>query len=408
MNNIDRRRFLAAGITAVSSLKHLVAAPGRLAVDEVLRSGIAQRKIPAVVGMVANGSRTLYAGAFGQRDSSKEPVQVDSIFQIMSMTKAVTTVAALQLVEQEKVDLDEPVARHLPQFKEVQVLEGFDSNGTPSLRSAITPPTLRHLLTHTSGLCYDVWDEAMFRYTSKHPESPAVPGPLMFEPGKRWQYGRGLDWTGRLVEAISGLTLEEYFQQKILRPLGMEDTSYIMAASKFERLVCNYERGHNGDLQQEDRKPPPPPKSFNGGGGLYSTASDYVRFMQMILNHGAGPNNTRILKAKTIASMEVNQIGALTAGKMKTLRPSVSSDVDMQPGHTEKWGLGFLINTTRYAGGRSAGSLAWAGLYNTFYWIDPKRDLCAVLLMQFLPFVDKEAVGLLNDFERAVYSARLS
>jgi methyl acetate hydrolase len=150
-------------------------------------------------------------------------VQVDSIFQIMSMTKAVTTVAALQLVEQRKVDLDEPVARHLPQFEKVQVLEGFDSNGKPSLRPATTSPTLRHLLTHTSGLCYDVWDKNMFRYTSMIPESQTVPGPLMFEPGKRWQYGRGLDWAGRLVEVISGATLEEYFQQKIFRPLGMGD-----------------------------------------------------------------------------------------------------------------------------------------------------------------------------------------
>src|ERR1035438_9835418 len=179
MGNIDRRSFLAAGITAASSLNHLLAAPGRIAVDEVLRSGIAQRKIPAVVGMIASGSRTLHAGAFGRRDSSGVPVQVDSIFQIMSMTKAVTPVAALQLVDQGKVDLDEPVVRHLPQFEKLQVLEGFDTNGKPSLRPATTSPTLRHLLTHTSGLCYDIWDEAMFRYTSKNPESPAVPGPLI-------------------------------------------------------------------------------------------------------------------------------------------------------------------------------------------------------------------------------------
>jgi len=407
MGHIDRRSFLVAGITAASSLENLLAAPGTIAVDDVLRSGIAQRKIPSVVAMVANGSKTLYAGAFGRRDSSGVPVRIDSVFQIMSMTKAVTTVAALQLVEQQKVDLDEPVARTLPQFQEIQVLEGFDSEGKPSLRAATTAPTLRHLLTHTSGLCYDTWDEAMFRYTSRNPESSGVPGPLMFEPGKRWQYGRGLDWTGRLVEAISGMTLEEYFQQKIFGPLRMQDTSYILPASKFERLVSNHQRGKNGALQQDDRKPPLPPKSFNGGGGLYSTASDYIRFMQMVLNHGVGPDNTRILQAKTVDSMKVNQIGALTAGKMKSFKPNLSSDVDIQPGHTEKWGLGFLINTAQYEGGRSAGSLAWAGLYNTFYWIDPKRDLCAVIMMQLLPFVDREAVGLLNDFERAVYRAAL-
>ncbi len=358
--------------------------------------------------MAASEHKTLYAGAFGRRDSSAVPVQADSIFQIASMTKAVTTVAALQLVEQGKVGLDEPVAKRLPQFEKIQVLDGFDANGKAILRPAAKAPTLRHLMTHTSGLCYDIWDEGMFRYSSQLPESQTLPGPLMFEPGKRWQYGQGLDWTGRLVEAVSGLTLEEYFQQKILRPLGMQDTSYLLPAAKFERLVSNHRRAETGELQQDDRKPPAPATSFNGGGGLYSTAGDYVRFMQMILNRGAAPNNVRVLQARTVDSMKVNQIGALTAGKMKSFRPNLSSDVDIQPGRAEKWGLGFLINTAPYEGGRSAGSLAWAGLYNTFYWIDPKRKLCAVIMMQFLPFVDKEAVGLLNDFERAIYSAHLS
>ena len=407
MRLIDRRAFLALGTTAASCLTPLLAAAGSAVADETLRSGIARRKIPAVVGMVASANKTLYAGAFGQRDSSGTPVRVDSLFQIMSMTKPVTTVAALQLVDQGKVGLDEPVARRLPQFEKIQVLDGFDSDGNPSLRPVATPPTLRHLLTHTSGLCYNTWDADMFRYASKHRESQIVPGPLMFEPGQRWQYGQGLDWAGRLVEAVSGMTLEDYFQQKILRPLRMADSSYILPAAKFDRLVSNYQRAESGDWKQDERKLPAPPRSFNGGGGLYSTAADFVRFMQMILNHGMGPGHARILQAKTVESMKVNQIGALTAGKMKSFSHSSSSDIDIQPGHTEKWGLGFLINTTPYQGGRSAGSLAWAGLYNTFFWIDPKRSRCAVLLMEFLPFVDKEAVGLLDDFERAVYRARL-
>jgi methyl acetate hydrolase len=408
MSHIDRRDFLALGSTAACSFNGLLAAPSSAIVDETLGSGIARRKVPAAVGMVASENKTLYAGAFGQRDSSAASVGVDSIFRIASMTKAITSVAALQLVEQGKVGLDEPVARHLPQFEKIQVLEGFASNGHPSLRSVATAPTLRHLLTHTSGLCYDIWDKDMSRYTSSNPEPQTMPGPLMFEPGKRWQYGQGLDWAGRLVETVSGMTLEDYFQQKVLRPLGMEDTSYIFPSAKFERLVSNHRRAENGDLQQEERKLPAPPKTFNGGGGLYSTAADYVRFMQMILNHGMAPNNVRILQAKTVESMKVNQIGALTAGKMKSFTPNLSSDVDMQPGETEKWGLGFLINTTAYQGGRSAGSLAWAGINNTFYWIDPKRNLCAVILMQFLPFVDKQAIGMLDDFERAVYRAGLS
>jgi CubicO group peptidase (beta-lactamase class C family) len=190
---------------------------------------------------------------------------------------------------------------------------------------------------------------------------------------------------------------------KILRPLRMNDTSYILPEAKFDRLVTNYRRESGGDLVQEKRKLPGRPKEFNGGGGLYSTAADYLAFMQMILNHGAGPNGVRILKPETVDSMLTNQIGELTAGKMKSYRPDVSSDVDIQPGQIEKWGFGFLINPTPYTNGRSAGSGAWAGVFNTFYWIDPKADRCGVILMQFLPFVDREAVGMLDEFETAVY-----
>jgi methyl acetate hydrolase len=402
MPHIKRRALLAAA--AASNLNAYFAAGGAGMVDETLRSGIARRKIPAVVGTVADTGKTLYAGAFGTRDTSGTPVRVDSLFNIASMTKAITTVAALQLLEQGKVDLSEPVAKHLPQLANLDVLEGFDAAGKPLLRPAKTQITLRHLLTHTCGFCYDIWDEQMFRYTSTKPaNAPAKPGPLMFEPGTRWQYGQGVDWAGRLVEAISGATLEDYFQEKILRPLGMNDTSYIVPEAKFERLVSSYRRDANGNLQENERKLPARPKTFNGGGGQYSTASDYLRFTQMILNHGMGPNNVRILKPQTVESMMKNQIGEATAGKMKSFRPGTSADVDIQPGHTEKWGLGFLINNTAYPGGRSAGSLAWAGLFNTYYWIDPKRRRCAVLMMQYLPFVDKEAVGLLNDFEQAVY-----
>jgi methyl acetate hydrolase len=369
-----------------------------------LRTGIAERKIPTAVGMVANERSILYSGSFGTRDSSGAPVATDSIFAIASMTKAIATVAAMQLVEQGKVKLDEPVSRILPQLDKLEVIEGFDAQtGKPNLRPARTPVTLKHLLTHTSGICYDIWDADMFRYTSQT-KVGAVP-PLVFEPGSRWQYGMGIDWAGRLVEAISGMNLEDYFQAKILGPLEMQDTSYLLPASKFDRLVSSYSRQDDGSLKQDTRALPTPPKEFNGGGGLFSTTGDYVRFMQMILGKGQGINKARILQPKTVEIMEINQIGSATAGKMKSNRPNLSSDVDIQPGATEKWGLGFLINTTAYNGGRSAGSLAWAGLFNTFYWIDPKRSLCAVLMMQFLPFVDKEAVGLLGDFERAVYAS---
>ena len=392
---------------ALASSSRQLAADGKStsAIDETLRTGIERRKIPAAVGMAASRDRILYTGAFGTRDSSGVAVKADGLFQIASMTKAVTTVAALQLVEQGKVKLEEPVAKYLPKLANLEVLTGFDSAGKPMLRQAQTAVTLKHLLTHTSGFCYDTWDGNMFRYASIKGNPPRPVPPLMFEPGTRWQYGMGCDWAGRLVEAISGMSLEDYFQAKILRPLGMTDTSYLVPPAKFDRLVTGYTREADGALHPVERALPNPPKEFNGGGGLYSTAADYTRFLQMILRRGAGTDGARILQAQTVASMEVNQIGDSTAGKMKSFRSDRSSDVDIQPGATEKWGLGFLINTTAYPGGRSAGSLAWAGLFNTFYWIDPARSLCAVLLMQFLPFVDREAVGLLGDFERAVYSS---
>ena len=407
---MNRRQFTAAALGLGVQARFLqgaasIGSPSKI--DETLRTGILKRTIPAVVGMAATEKTTLYSGAFGRRDAGGPPVTVDSIFAIASMTKAVTTTAALQLVEQGKVKLDEPVAKFLPQLDKLEVLDGFDGGGKPILRPAKTPITLKHLLTHTSGLCYDTWDPNMFRYVSQTgPAASGKPGPLMFEPGARWQYGQGVDMAGKLVEAISGMSLEDYFQAKILGPLEMHDTSYILQPAKFDRLVGRWERPNGvGELKPSPRVQPPVPKTFNGGGGLYSTAPDYIKFTQMILGKGRGINGAVVLQPKTVASMEVNQIGGLGAGKMKSSRPETSSDVDIQPGFTEKWGLGFLINTTAYQGGRAAGSLAWAGINNTFYWIDPKTGISGVIMMQFLPFVDKEAVGMLGDFERSVYAS---
>ena len=399
---ISRRAFIAGTAGTASSILYAQAVNEQ--VDEVLRSGIARRKIPAAVGSIADRRKTLYAGAFGVRDESGVPVRVESIFRIASMTKPVTTVAALQLVEQGKVSLSEPAAKHLRQLANLEVVEGFDASGKPILQPARTPVTVHHLLTQTSGFCYSIWDERMSRYSAAKVENPPTkPGPLMFEPGTQWKYGQGTAWAARLVEAITGDTLEDYFQKNILRPLGMLDTSYIFPEAKFDRLVGVYQRDVSGELKPNARRMPSRPTTFNGDGGLFSTAADYVRFMQMILNRGAGPDGARILKPQTVESMLRNQIGGLSAGKMQSFDPRSSADVDFQPGHTEKWGFGFLINTSPYAGGRSEGSGAWGGMNNTFFWIDPKRDRCGVLLMQYLPFVDKEAVGLLSDFERVAY-----
>ena len=406
MATIDRRKFSALGLSLLTHARKTLASP---ALDPVLHHSAATRKIPAVAAMVATSDRVVWSGASGTRDSeSGVPVRPDSIFSIASMTKAITTTAALQLVERGLIALDEPVSKHLPPFENPDLLTGFDAAGKPVLRPCNKAVTLKHLLTHTSGLVYDIWDRDLLRYEGYVKGTPAErkrPAPLLFEPDARWEYGTGLDWTGRLIETVTGLTLEDYFQRNILQPLGMADTSYILPAAKFDRLVNSYNRKPDGLLKEEPRTPPSPPKAFNGGGGLYSTPQDYIRFMQMILRRGRGDRKQQILRPATVDMMATNQIGSLSAGKLKTARPEESCDVDFHKGATDKWGYGFLINTTAYDGRRSAGSLAWAGIRNTFFWIDPRRSLCGTVMMQFLPFCDPQAVGLLSDVERAVYAA---
>ncbi len=426
MKLLSRREF-AIGALALSGVAPAFPAAARLtdsqpdsdssssdrhahapSIDHALSSGIARLGIPAVAAMVASADRVLYRGAFGTRDAgSRLPTKVDSIFAIASMTKAITATAALQLVEQGELTLDEPLVRHLPELVTAQVLAGFDAAGKPRLRPPATPITLKHLLTHTSGFCYDTWSGEMMQWekaTGGSAAGVAPRVPLMFDPGARWQYGYSMDWAGKLVEALSGLTLEEYFQRNILQPLSMPDTTFVLSPEKFDRLVSGYSRQPDGHLKPSTRALPPRPTVFNGGGGLYSTAGDYLRFMQMILRRGRATSGTRILRPETVAAMSRNQIGKQVAGRLKSQNPALSLDVDLHPGAEDRWGLGFLINEVAYPAGRSAGSLAWAGIFNTFYWIDPKRDLCAVIMMQYLPFVDHSAVALLGEFERAVYS----
>jgi methyl acetate hydrolase len=406
---LTRREFSRRAATVDGALptlkRYLQAATG---IGETIRASRERRKIPAVAVAVARANHTLYEGAFGTRDAASGfPAGPSSIFAIASMTKPVTTVAAMQLVERGKLKLDEPASHYLPRLEKLQVLEGFDpATGKPQLRPAAKPVTLRRLLSHTSGFAYDTWNADMLQYGSA-PEvqlRPGEPPPLAFEPGTRWAYGTGVDWAGRIVERISGLTLEKYFQQHIFEPLRMRDTSYVLPPEKFARFVSTYQRQSDGSLDEIPLVQPPQPSSFGGGGGLYSTTGDYVRFMQMILRKGSGPGRDRILRAETVSMMTQNQIGSLSAGKLKSFRTNLSADADFHPGFTDGFGLGFLINAVPYEGGRRAGSLAWAGIQNTFFWIDPRRQVCAVVMMHFLPFCDAQAVGLLGDVERAVYS----
>ncbi len=380
-------------------------------IDQVLRQKADAKDIPGVVAIAANGKEVIYQGAFGKRDLGKDDAMTaDSVFWIASMTKAVTSAGAMQLVEQGKLSLDEPIGKLLPDLASPQVLEGFDAKGEPKLRAAKTPITLRKLMTHTAGFCYDMWNGDMGKYLEKTGtpgiitcQNAALKTPIASDPGTRWEYGTNIDFVGKAVEAASGKKLDAYLRDYLFAPLGMNDTSFKLTEAQRKRLVGMHIRGEDGTLAPMPFELEQDPEFHMGGGGLYSTAADYIKFCQMILNKGKG-NGNQVLKAETVATMGQNHIGDLNVTKMVSAAPIYTNDVDLYPDQVKKWGLSFLINTAKTAEGRSPGSLAWAGLANTYFWIDPSRDVCGVILMQQLPFADGKCLEAFAGFERGVYA----
>lgn len=381
-------------------------------IDRVLRDAVNEKKVPGIVAMVAVADHVIYEGASGKRDTMENiPMTVDSIFRIASMTKPITSVAVMQLVESGRVKLDEPAATYLPELSHVQVLEEFDaSTGKAKLRPPKTIPTVRQLLSHTSGFAYEFFDPELQRYvatgavpSARQGDDGFLKAPLLFDPGTRWEYGISTDWLGKLVEKVSGQTLEDYFREHIFQPLGMTDTFFDVPPEKQARVVALHQRQEDGSFVEPPPQPFKPVRFFSGGGGLYSTASDYLKFARMLLGGGQS-GNKRIVRSETVDQMSRNQIGDLTLVQMRSLIPQFAKDPIRIPGSLDKFGLGFAVNTKPGEGGRSPGSLAWAGIYNTFFWIDPPRKTCAVIMMQILPFSDDAAISVVEHFERAVYA----
>jgi CubicO group peptidase (beta-lactamase class C family) len=268
---------------------------------------------------------------------------------------------------------------------------------------------LRNLLTHTAGFSYEIWspDIARFQQVTGTPgittcTNAALGTPLLFEPGEKWDYGINIDWAGKMVEAVSGQRLDRYLQDHLLGPLGMKDTSFKLSAAQRARLSAIHQRAEDGSLAPIEFGLPEEPEFYMGGGGLYGTVPDYIRFCRMILN-GGSLDGAQVLQKDTVDTMAQNHIGALEVGPLRTAIPPLSNDVELFPGMSKKWGLSFLINTQAVPGGRSANSLAWAGLANTYFWIDRTKRVCGVFASQLLPFYDDTAIDLLGKFERAVY-----
>jgi CubicO group peptidase (beta-lactamase class C family) len=378
-------------------------------INDLLRRGTETNAAAGMVAIAADDKGVVYEGAFGRRDLSKDaPMTLDTVFWIASMTKALTAAAAMQLVEQGKLALDEPISKILPDLAAPQVHE-TDASGASKLRPAKRPITLRHLLTHTAGFCYEIWNGEVGKYMEQAGipsiiscQHKALTAPLASDPGTRWEYGLNIDFVGKAVEAVSGKTLEAYLRDHLFAPLGMKDTGFILNADRRARLAGMHARLPDGGLTSIPFEFNQEPEFHVGGAGLYGTGPDYIRFLRMLLNGGTLDGN-QVLKPETVKLMSQNHIGDLQVTPLKTAIPQYSSDVEMWPGMEKKWGLSFVINTEKTPEGRSAGSLAWGGLANTFFWVDPTEKVVGVILMQVLPFGDRKAYGVFQQFESEVY-----
>ena len=381
-------------------------------VDKAFSQAVESEKMPGIVAVAATDKGVLYEGAFGKRQLGQDaPMTPDTVVWIASMTKAITATAAMQLVENGKLSLEGPATAVAPELGNAKVLEGFDAAGKPRLRAPKRPITLRHLLTHSAGFAYEIWEPRVLQYQTATNTpgitsctNAALTTPLMFDPGDQWQYGINIDWAGKMVEAASGQKLDRYFQDHIFGPLGMKDTAFKIGASQRARLASVHQRDDKGVLAPIEFGLPEDPEFLMGGGGLYGTAHDYVAFAQMIIGDGSY-KGARVLRPETVTLMAQNHIGNLEVGPFKTAMPTLSNDLELFPGMSKKWGLSFLINTQQAPTGRSAGSLAWAGLANTYFWIDRTRRVAGVFLSQVLPFYDDTAIDLLVKFETEVYRA---
>ena len=374
--------------------------------DTPLETAIAQGKLPGAVAMLSTRGGETYVRAFGMADATTgRAMAVDTPFQIASMTKAVVSVGAMQLVERGLLALDAPIGDLLPDLADAQVLTGFANDDTPELRPARRPITLRHLLTHTSGLGYAFVQPEILRWFEKTGMSApgsraAITMPLLFDPGERWEYSVATDWAGLAIEAATGSTLGAYLSEHVFEPLGMAATGFLPALPTQASRV--HVRTPDGGLATHDIYLGGG-EFDSGGGGLVSTAPDYTRFVRAILR-GGELNGARILTPATMAEMSRNQVSPLKAGAVGTAMPELATAFDPFPEQHSGWGLGFLINPDPGRDGRSAGSLSWAGIFNSYYWIDPAADVAGVFMAQVAPFADAGALAAYAALEQMAYA----
>jgi methyl acetate hydrolase len=380
------------------------------AIDKVLRDAVDSGGVPHVAAIAADRDGVIYQGSAGPREAGQsDPVTVDTLFRIMSMTKMPCTVAALQQVEQGNLDLDAPVADYCPEFAEIQVLTGFDGD-TPVLRPPARQVTIKNLITHTSGLGYWFFNPQLVRWEEVTGVPNVVAGsrasftaPMLADPGEAFNYGINIDWLGKVVEAVTGVGLDVAIKQGITGPLDMDQTTFLMNDDQQPNSTPVHVKAEDGTWISIGEVLNREPDWWAGGHGLYGPPSDYIKFQQALLR-GGELNGTRILRSSTVDEAFRNQIGDLDfPAELATADPTSTCDFTAGPGF--KWGYGLLLNTSDIPDMRRAWSGAWAGLCNTQFWVDRTTGICGSIYSNFLPFVTPEAVTLYNDFERTLYTS---
>ena len=378
-----------------------------------ITQGDAGGRVPGVVAMATDRQGDIYSGAFGERRIGGEAMTEDTVFAIFSTTKAIAGTAALQCVEEGLLDLDAPAADYAPAIGKLQVIDGFDAAGDPILRAPKTQPTTRQLMLHTAGFGYDFFNEKYARLAAEHGQPSVVSGsraaietPLVFDPGERWEYGSNIDWVGQVVEGIRGKRLGEVMKERIFAPLGMEDIAFTRTDDMKARSATIHARGEDGSLTpMDDFALPDDPEVDMGGHGLYASIPEYMKFIRMWLNDGAGPNG-RVLKPETV---DWACKGALVPPQkvtmLKGVIPSLSNDAEFFPGLGKDWSYTFMVNTEEAPTGRPAGAIGWAGLANSFYWIDRRNGIGGYWATQILPFGDPVSFTAYLEFEGALCAA---
>lgn len=366
---------------------------------------------PGVVAMATDCKENFYEGAAGKRELGKtQPMTLDTILALFSTTKALTGTCVMQLVEEHRIKLDDAAKKYLPEIAELQVLEGFDAAGKPQTRPPKRDITINDLMLHTSGLCYEFFSSDDLKYrTEKGIASVAsctfasIRTVLLHDPGARWTYGPNIDWLGRIVEQQRGQRLGDVMKERIFAPLGMNDIGFTMSESMKARRATIHTRAADGKLTpRPELALPQPPEMDCGGQGLYGSVGEYMTFIRMLLNDGVGRNG-RVLQAETVEQMAKNGLGEIKVGGWPTSIPSQANAGEFFPGLSKSWAYTFMVNDEEAPTGRPAGSLMWAGLANTFFWIDRKNGIGGYWGSQILPFQDIASYPGFVDFEAAVY-----